>query len=471
MWQRRALPDLSHNIKCGNSLIGTDFCEQVSFLDDEEMYRVNPFDWESEFSEIMGAGGFDAVIGNPPYVQSRSGRVTQEDKEYYEVHYETVKYQINTYGLFLEKGIRLLKTGGLLGMIVPNYWLATDSDKCLRRFLFVDNHVQEVSNVYSVFEEATVDTLLLFVNRRQTESFPKHSLVKSLDRSLTTISERLGAIHDNSWTWERTYTVDSDSHVVSIAFSDVIHLCGDRTLGDFFAFKFGMKPYEEGKGKPPQTREMMRNKIYHSKVRESDGYERLLRAGNVKRYQLAWSGDWINYGQNLAAPRQPEILRGPRILIQRIVSGDRLDGTCTEEQFICNTDVITLKPIEEAVDREANLFFLGILLSRTCAKFLRGQNVNLDRAAYPKINANTLEGFPVPQMDLSDPSGVARCGRMVELVERMLALHEELDAARTPMKEEMVRRQIEATDRQIDRLVYDLYGLTEEEIEIVEESG
>jgi hypothetical protein len=59
------LPDLGGNIKCGNSLVGTDV--QSSLLLDEEDHKVNPFDWESEFTEIMRAGGFDAVIGNPPY--------------------------------------------------------------------------------------------------------------------------------------------------------------------------------------------------------------------------------------------------------------------------------------------------------------------------------------------------------------------------------------------------------------------
>ena len=70
LFQERVLPDLANNIKCGNSLIGPDFHEnqQMSLLDEEEMYRVNVFDWNVEFPEIIKNGGFDAVIGNPPYV-------------------------------------------------------------------------------------------------------------------------------------------------------------------------------------------------------------------------------------------------------------------------------------------------------------------------------------------------------------------------------------------------------------------
>ena len=66
-YHERALPDLGHNIKCGNSLIGPDFYDQqeLSFLDEEVRYRINVFNWKTEFSEIMKDGGFDAVIGNP----------------------------------------------------------------------------------------------------------------------------------------------------------------------------------------------------------------------------------------------------------------------------------------------------------------------------------------------------------------------------------------------------------------------
>ena len=71
LFQERVLPDLDSNIKCGNSLIGPDFCEgqQKRLFDEEEMYRINVFDWEKEFPEIMKNGGFDAVIGNPPYIR------------------------------------------------------------------------------------------------------------------------------------------------------------------------------------------------------------------------------------------------------------------------------------------------------------------------------------------------------------------------------------------------------------------
>ena len=97
--------------------------------------------------------------------------------------------------------------------------------------------------------------------------------------------------------------------------------------------------------------------------------------------------------------------------------------------------------------------------------------MNLDRDAFPKINTNTLEEFPIRTINFFDPDDKARHDKMVALVERMLALHKQRAEVKTDHEKNLVERQIEATDKQIDALVYELYGLTEEEIRIVEGEG
>ena len=464
LFHERALPNLGGNIKCGNSLIGPDFYEgkQMNLLDTEEAQRVNVFDWQAEFPEIFTAGGFDAVIGNPPYVQSRSDMITEQDKNYLYQNYQTSEYQLNTYGLFIEKGFKLLREGGGLGYIIPNYWLSTKYDEKLRDFVFKQNAVAELVNVYKVFANATVDTVLLKGFRTLKPSYPKSFTIRSIDRSFITIPERLNAVKAGMWSYTNEHCLLSDTTPIDVSFSDVMQLKGEKTLADYFVFKFGMKPYEAGKGEPSQTREMMDAKIYHSKEKINECWQPLLTARNVKRYRLDWQGDWIKYGENLAAPRDPALFFGPRILIQRIISSTTLLGSFTDESLVCNTDVITLKPKQD-INRETGLFFLGILLSRVCAKYLRSRNVNLDRAAFPKINVNTLESFPVPIPNEKS--------RLPAMVEQMLALHEQLPEAKTGHEQTLIQRQIDATDRQIDKLVYELYELTEEEIKIVEGQG
>ena len=110
-FKERALPDLGENIKCGNSLIGYDYYDDHPNISDEEARRINAFDWKSSFPEVFQRGGFDAVIGNPPYVRQEG---LGELKEYFSRNYQVYHGVADLYAYFIEKGVSLLKAGGLL---------------------------------------------------------------------------------------------------------------------------------------------------------------------------------------------------------------------------------------------------------------------------------------------------------------------------------------------------------------------
>lgn len=129
MLHERVLPDLGNNIKWGNSLIGPDYYlgKQMSFLDDEETYKVRVFDWGSKtegFGAIMAAGGFDAVIGNPPY----GAELNQENIEYLTSKYQLQNYQLDTYLLFVEQSLSLLLGGGLTWSDCSQYMAVESSN-------------------------------------------------------------------------------------------------------------------------------------------------------------------------------------------------------------------------------------------------------------------------------------------------------------------------------------------------------
>jgi len=117
--------------------------------------------------------------------------------------------------------------------------------------------------------------------------------------------------------------------------------------------------------------------------------------------------------------------------------------------------------------RSAYLYLLGLLNSRLTTFFLRMISTPYS-GGYLALNRQYIEQLPIRTLDFSDPEDVARHDQMVELVERMLILHEKLATAKISQEKTIIQHQIEAMDRQIDLLVYELYGLTEEEIEIVE---
>ncbi len=154
-FQERALPDLGKNIQCGNSLIGPDFYEakQASFLDLEEQYRVNAFDWKEAFPEVFAAGGFDVVIGNPPYVRQEG---LGAFKEYFQAHYQVYHGMADLYAYFIERGVGLLKQRGLFGYIVANKWMRANYGAPLREWL-KRYHIEEITDFgdLPVFEHAT----------------------------------------------------------------------------------------------------------------------------------------------------------------------------------------------------------------------------------------------------------------------------------------------------------------------------
>jgi type I restriction-modification system DNA methylase subunit len=169
LFKERALPDLGSNIKCGNSLIGPDFYQgkQMSLLDSEEAYRINAFDWEKEFPEIMKRGGFDTVIGNPPY-----GMVSSEvSKDYFEKQFATVEGRFDTYELFIERGAKLCGKRGLLGFIVPSTLLTNLYTRKLRTYLLEQCTIKEITNFgMEVFEDPTIHTCIVVISQGHTGS-------------------------------------------------------------------------------------------------------------------------------------------------------------------------------------------------------------------------------------------------------------------------------------------------------------
>ena len=175
LFRERALPDLGANIKCGNSLIGPDFYEdtQLSLLDDEERYRVNVFDWEREFPFIDAGGGFDAVIGNPPYIRIQALKEwAPKEVEFYKERYRSAsKGNYDIYVVFVEKGLSLLSERGKLGFILPHKFFNAKYGEALRGIIAEGKHLEHVVHFgdQQVFKGATTYTCLMFLDKSPAE--------------------------------------------------------------------------------------------------------------------------------------------------------------------------------------------------------------------------------------------------------------------------------------------------------------
>ena len=182
-----------------------------------------------------------------------------------------------------------------------------------------------------------------------------------------------------------------------------------------------------------------------------DSFFPLIGSGNVQHYFLRKHKGFIKYGKNLAAPIKFEIFNGPRLLANRILSKKNIDIVYLDELLINDTDVFNLLPKTEHYDKL--LALLAIIGSRMCATYFKSSNINLDRKAFPKLNVNNLETFPIPE--ISNEIKEILKNKVNQI---LTAKKSDITVDTTPQEKE------------IDHLVYELYGLTEEEINIVENS-
>ena len=167
LFQERALPDLSNNIKCGNSLIGWDILKDNPGIAQEEIDRINPFDWEKEFPEIFQRGGFSVVIGNPPYVRQEG---LGEFKGYFQKHYKVYQSTADLYSYFIERGVSLLRDGGIFSYIVANKWMRANYGQPMRKWL-KEQCIEEIIDFgdLQVFQGATTYPCII----RITKSAPR----------------------------------------------------------------------------------------------------------------------------------------------------------------------------------------------------------------------------------------------------------------------------------------------------------
>ena len=174
LYQEKVLPNLSYNIKCGNSLIGNDILDQEE-LEHDEILKLNPFNWEHEFPLVFANGGFDAVIGNPPYIKIQTMKETSpKSLDYYKSHYISAKKgNYDIYVVFVEKAINLINETGKMGYILPHKFFNAKYGESLRELINKNKLLDKIVHFgeIQIFSNATTYTCLLFLDQNFSNSF------------------------------------------------------------------------------------------------------------------------------------------------------------------------------------------------------------------------------------------------------------------------------------------------------------
>ncbi len=552
--RQRILPDLGHNIQCGNSLIGPDFydSEQMLLLDEDTQYRINVFDWNTAFPEIMQRGGFDCVIGNPPYIRIQAMKewAPVEVEVYKQLYRSAAAGNYDIYVVFVEKGLSLLNPTGRLGYILPHKFFNAQYGRPLRGLVSEGQHLEHIVHFgdAQVFAGATTYTCLMFLNKAGVDEclyVQVHDLdgwrremmaifeeARKVDTTLLkeaaalyrvqkqkrTSTSTIGKIPshligDDEWSFvvgkggrllekldrypvnlgaiARIFVgVQTDADDVFIL--EAIRsrrqqvLCRSKFTGKEHWFESGhLKPFLKGSLNIQRYQLRDVTKLLLFPYRTVGAKSALIpRQEYEEQFPLTWAylleckarltarnkgkmgTEWYGYVYKKNHTRMCH----PKLLVPSIGKGScfaaDLEGTYT---FVGSGGGggggygISLND-DEAI---SSFYVLGLLNSHLLSHYLQIISTPF-RGGYIALNRQYIERLPIRPIEFDDPADVALHDKMVMLVERMLDLNKKKAAERNPNILKQIETQLTATDRQIDRLVYELYGLSAEEVAIVE---
>jgi type I restriction-modification system DNA methylase subunit/REP element-mobilizing transposase RayT len=456
-------------------------------------------------------GGFDVVIGNPPYgakIPKNDINILLSKQEKFGLS----KLLSDTYIAFYIKSLEeLLKNKGVLGFITPNTWRLIQSGKDFRNFLSKTNYnfLEIIQHQEKVFSDATVDCDTLIIRKEHIENHKIKVEIKNVFNKISrhNILQKTLAEQDyfNLFLTETAYNLVQNIKQKSVFVKDTMLI------------RNGVKPYEKGKGKPPQTAEIMKTKPFTSEFKVDNTFSPLIGGSSFHRYKLLWDSDyWIKYGEWLAAPRDKEIFEAPEKLIFR-QTGDSIIGCFVDNRFVMRDNTHIILP----QNRDYNLKYVLAVLNSKLSNFIywtinpeKGEALaqiklfHLGLLCFPDISIEAQQPF-IEKADLmlslnkalqseksnfinslKEDKGVAKITRALESISELeydtfkkellkqkvkITLGNENNEWRiyfntTKQKVNELESQIKQTDKEIDQMVYELYGLTEEEINIVEES-
>jgi hypothetical protein len=532
LFKETVLPDLNNNIKCGNSLIGPDYFSGKMFPDADELRRVNPFDWQREFSAIFSSGGFDAVIGNPPYIRIQ----TLQESNPEQVKYLKEKFRAagsgnyDIYVVFVEKGLALLNLKGRLGFILPHKFFNSKYGAPLRELIASGKHLSQVIHFgdQQVFDGATTYTALMFLEKFKCEQFI-YEKVMDLEAWQIEFSESFNPIsalassnsasipadHVTSTEWNfavgKGAALFQKLNEISIKLGNVAHIfVGLQTSADKIFILKELTPPKQGIVKIKDQngseweieQEILKpflNDITVSTFEKIISQHWLIfpyRFSNnksliisVKEMMSLFPKAWAYLQENNKALRNRESgkanneqwygyiyrknltsFEDPKIIVQVISKWGRYAYDELGNYFTGGGNGPYYGVRWNNLENLHSLHYLQALLNSKLLDFYLHRISSPFRGGYWSYGKRFIEKLPISILNLNDPKEKARHDHIVQLVESMLMLCKHKTATKIQADKDIIQRQIDATDREIDALVYELYDLTKEEIAIVNES-
>ncbi|WP_455144485.1 Eco57I restriction-modification methylase domain-containing protein [Brachyspira pilosicoli] len=439
----KILPSLDNNIKCGNSLIGNDFYESHLDLDDATLYKINCFDWNSKFRDIMKTGGFDVVIGNPPWGAS----FDESSKGYIKNNYNHSDIEIESYILFIEKGIKNLSSNGYLGLIMPSNLFTNIRYFSIRKFILENCKINTLIDLGSgIFKSVAADSGIIISNKNIDSNNIINAFVGNI-QGLENIKYNL---------YKQSDFVNNNNYIFNIYIRDIDKKIAEKIkdgkveLKNFVSFARGI---EFGYS----SKYVMNNK-------ENDLYKPIVAVRCIQRYFIHFENKFIEFNEKDKSNfKSKDIYEKEKILLRRI--GNKLIASIDFDKYynLCDIYNLLLKD-----DTNINLKYLLSIINSKLMSYYLDIEFKSAKKIFPKIPIANLEKLPIKNLNLDDKQDKEIYDKLVNLVDSIIDLNKKLSSEKNPNTVEMLNARIQAVDKAIDKIVYSLYGLNDEEIRIIE---
>ena len=475
---------LENNIKCGNSLI-----------DDEAVAGDLAFKWEEQFPDIMAAGGFDVVVGNPPYVSYQSNVLSKEMLAYFSKNYTTSYKIYDLFALFIERAKFLIKSKSKIGVIVPSVILFNDSFSKLRK------HLLDTGSIYNiviakdgVFKEAVVPTIIMI--------YAKEDIIEHVDIAEVILGERI----------KYTHTIDRQQLIKEA--EDGFRLSKEN-INFIYEKLYDNSEYISLDNNILDIRETIKtgdDSKFISEQKLGDDYYPVIFGKNVERYLTTTSNNYIIYNNELKRPIELSYFQQEKIFIRRV--GDSLIANI-DNQGLLSTHVLY---VAHNIDKNYSLKFILSLLNSKLFSFAYKCKNPAKGSIFPEIRIGKIREIKIPviskakqalfiekanimleknkelnelsgkflallksEFALQKPSGKLEKWYLLDFAEFISELAKKKISLTLTQKAEWlehfekqkaqalaVKKIIDTTDQEIDQMVCALYNLTQEEIAIVE---
>ena len=399
----------------------------AGFFDPEWMFGINE--------------GFDIVIGNPPY----GATFDQNMKNYIRKNFDSYEYKYESYVYFMEKSLDLANSKGFVTLITPHLWLRLEKNYLIRKKYFHSSSIKFI-HIFgeNVFNNVVVNSA---ISHFQKDEF---------------IDEFKIIYSDNKWKysrdeWEKETDLIIDYKItpdLKPVISKLEH--NSKILSNLGELVQGITAYDKEKGHSEET---IKNQTYHSDHKDDDDFQMWLNGNDISRYNYEWNGKWLKYGPWLARPRldKKHLFSGPRILFREVPGKSKRIQACFVENdtYFHGHSVTPFKLIDSI--KVNILFILGIVNSKLLSFYANHKLSNFGKDIFPKLNPQDIKSLPIVNIDISKKEDLLIHDQMCSLVKKIIKAYN-VD----PLKPS------EKLESDLDDLVYKLYGINDDEKEMIE---